>query len=380
MPRWRSQPTVALGLPASALVLWLSLVVVVCYVSMFQGLESVGFIGPDEPRYAAVARDMSATGDWVTPRLNGEPWFEKPILYYWLAGLGYRVTGDGETAGRLPSAAAALATTLALGWIAWRLYGATSAGIVMLLFPTTVAAVGFARAATPDMLFTGAVASAMVIAASLLLPAPKKPSVVTQLAFGGAVGLAVLAKGPAGIVLVGGSLGLWAGVTGQSKRLFGLAGVPALAALSGVALPWYVLCTMRNPEFFGDFIVSHNLDRFFTPVFRHEQPFWFFVPVLLLGLVPWTPLVVVAAGRGVASFKAGRWASSPTLFFLCWTMFPLVFFSLSRSKLPGYVLPAVPALALVLAAALADSCADRRNGRGRQHPDFRANTRGTGKG
>ncbi len=99
----------------------------VAYVCLFNGLTAFGLVGPDEPRYASVARDMAAGGDWVTPRLHGQPWLEKPILYYWVAALGYRVFGDGELAARLPSVLGALTTMLALGWVAWRFYGPTTA-------------------------------------------------------------------------------------------------------------------------------------------------------------------------------------------------------------------------------------------------------------
>ena len=181
----------------------LALVLLVAYVCFFHGLSAFGLVGPDEPRYASIARDMAAGGDWVTPRLHGEPWLEKPILYYWVAALGYRIFNNGELAARLPSVLGALTTMLALGWVAWRFYGPTTATLFALVFPSSVAVLAFARAATPDMLFTSTLALSMAAAAPLVLLHQRRAVWAYQVAFGTALGLAVLAKGPAGLVLAG---------------------------------------------------------------------------------------------------------------------------------------------------------------------------------
>jgi len=147
---------------------------VVILVSLFANLGAIGLVGPDEPRYAWIARAMAETGDWVTPRLWGLPWFEKPILYYWAAAIGFRLHLPAEWAARLPSAIAALAAAKAIAWFARRHYGADEDSIATptllapVIFATSVAAIGFARAATPDMLFSAAITLAMVCAASVL--------------------------------------------------------------------------------------------------------------------------------------------------------------------------------------------------------------------
>src|SRR5215467_11551716 len=127
---------------------WALLVVLSLAVCTFSQLGVVGLVGPDEPRYAWIARDMAETGDWVTPRLYGKPWFEKPILYYWMAAAAFRLFGVGEAAARFPSAASALLATLALAWLAGRLYGAETARWLLLLLPTTVGMIGFSHAAS----------------------------------------------------------------------------------------------------------------------------------------------------------------------------------------------------------------------------------------
>ena len=331
----------------------LALVLLVAYVCFFNGLTALGLVGPDEPRYASIARDMAAGGDWVTPRLHGEPWLEKPILYYWVAALGYRVLGNGELAARLPSVLGALTTMLALGWVAWRFYGPTTAALFALVFPSSVAVLVFARAATPDMLFTSALALALAAAAPLVLLHPRRAVWAYQVAFGAALGLAVLAKGPAGVVLAGASTVIGALLTKRGAHVWRLAGPWTLASFGIVALPWYVLCTLRNPEFVQVFFVSHNVQRFLAPVFQHEQPFWYFGPVLLLGLAPWTAAIIATVREAATRLTRRAWTGSPSIFFASWVLFPVAFFSFSQSKLPGYVLPAVPAAALLLAHALA---------------------------
>lgn len=329
------------------------LILVVTYVCFFNGLTAFGLVGPDEPRYASIARDMAAGDDWVTPRLHGDPWLEKPILYYWVAAVGYRMFGDGELAARLPSTLGALTTLFALSWVGWRFYGPTTAALFALIFPSSIAVLTFARAATPDMLFTSTLALSLAAAMPLILTHPLRAATAYQIGFGAALGLAVLAKGPAGVVLAGAGTVIGALLARRGARVWRLAGPWSLASFAVVAVPWYVLCALRNPEFIQIFLISHNVERFLTPVFQHEQPFWFFGPVLLLGLAPWTA-AIVAGARGAAARLTGRaWAGSPSLFLAGWVLFPVVFFSLSRSKLPGYVLPAVPAAAMLLAHTLA---------------------------
>lgn len=363
-------------------VAWLLLTLAVLYFCLFHGLGAMGLIGPDEPRYAAIAREMAESGDWVTPRLHGKPWFEKPVLYYWAAAIQYKLWGDSEFAARIPSAIAASVTTLALGWLAWKSYGWCAAAIVLFLFPTTVAAIGFGRAATTDMLFAASLALAMVAAARIVRPGrgptdleetayagAKSPArrrmLLSQLArcgFGAALGLAALAKGPAAIVLAGGSVGLWAVATRRWRDAFALLHPLAVLTFAAVALPWYVLCALRNPEFIDVFLVSHNFQRFLTPVFRHEQPFWFFGPVLIVALFPWTLLLAGTVRDGIALMRSESWRWSSSLFFACWVVFPFFFFSLSKSKLPGYILPAIPAIALLLARSL-NKAADENAGK-----------------
>jgi 4-amino-4-deoxy-L-arabinose transferase-like glycosyltransferase len=339
-------------------------------VCLFGNLGAIGLVGPDEPRYVWIARAMAETGDWVTPRLYGQPWFEKPILYYWAAAVGFLLHLPSEWAARLPSAFAALACALAIAWLAKKHYGgdarflSSQVLLAPLLFSTSVAAIGFARAATPDMLFSASLTLAMASAACLFRESgalraadPASPGTrgdaLPILLFGAFLGLAVLAKGPAAIILAGGAIGLWALATKKWRAAIRVAHPVAIGAFCVVALPWYVLCALRNPDFLRVFLWQHNFERYTTTMFQHRQAFWYFGPIVLLALLPWTVLLWPVAQEGLHLWREKTWTSSPGFFFGCWAVWPVVFFSFSQSKLPGYILPAIPPLALVCGVALA---------------------------
>lgn len=344
---------------------WAGLIIATLYVCYFSHLGAIGFVGPDEPRYAWIARAMVETGDWVTPRLYGQPWFEKPVLYYWEAALSFKFLGVSEATARLPSALSALFATLALAWLALRIHGRETARWLLLLLPTTVGMIGFSHAAATDMPFSGMLTIAMVCAAAVLgLVRGERTPILTGtpwlalILFGFFLGLAVLAKGPAGIILCGGAVFFWALFTKRWRDAFRLLHPVAIAVFCLTALPWYVLCARRNPTFFHVFIIEHNFNRFLTPEFQHIQPFWYYIPIFLLAIIPW--IVPLAAWlRDVAK----PWRANPlrtdaaALYLAVWCAFTLLFFSVSKSKLPGYILPAVPPFLLLLSASVANRLA-----------------------
>jgi len=345
------------------------LIVAVC---LFGHLGAIGLVGPDEPRYAWIARAMASSGDWVTPRLYGQPWFEKPVLYYWATALGFLMHLPAEWAARLPSAFAALVAALTIGWLSRKYFGSNETSwtftspalLAPLIFSTSVAAIGFARSAAPDMPFSAALTLAMATSATVLSqrgalrpqhqrrPSDRTSDYLPLAVFGASLGLAMLAKGPAGVLLAGGAIGIWLLATSRLRDALQLAHPVAIAAFCIVALPWYVLCAIRNPDFFHVFFLQHNFERYLTPLFQHRQPFWYFIPILILGLLPWTVSLWPAAEEGLKLWREQSWVHSPGFFLACWAFFPLLFFSFSQSKLPGYILPAIPPLALLIAVAL----------------------------
>jgi 4-amino-4-deoxy-L-arabinose transferase-like glycosyltransferase len=338
--------------------LWIVLIFATLFFCYFYNLGLLGLTGPDEPRYAWIARAMTETGDWITPRLYGKPWFEKPVLYYWSAALSFKIFGVNETAARLPSAIFALLATLSMGWLALRIYGIQTARWFLLLLPCTAGMIGFSHAAATDMPFAATFSMAMACAAVILDLTRNADTPILRttwlalLGFGFFLGLAVLAKGPAAIIFAGGTIFFWALLTRRWRDALRCLHPVAIAAFCVTALPWYVACARRNPDFLRVFIIEHNFKRFLTPEFQHIQPFWFYVPVLLVAFLPWTAALLWSAWEGSVAIYRKQQISPLSLLLLCWSLFCLIFFSISKSKLPGYILPAVPAIGLLLARSI----------------------------
>jgi 4-amino-4-deoxy-L-arabinose transferase-like glycosyltransferase len=304
---------------------------------------------------------MVDSGDWVTPRLNGETWFEKPILYYWGAAAAISVFGPSERSARMPSAIALFLAGSALAVLAGRTYGLTSALALAFMLPSMLATIGFARGASTDAVFSAMLTLAFVAGARVaeIIAAERigfagvgrsRERLGWLGAWGAALGFAVLAKGPAALLLAGGSIALWALVMRRWNWALTFAHPMAVAAFALVALPWYVLCALRNPDFVRVFLVEHNVQRFLTPVFAHEQPWWYFGAVLTVGLVPWTTILVPTL-RDTWSEISNRRAPV-TVLAICWVLVPFLFFTASRSKLPGYILPIFPPLVMLMARSL----------------------------
>jgi 4-amino-4-deoxy-L-arabinose transferase-like glycosyltransferase len=364
-------------LSPTARLLWITLIVSTLYLCYFHNLGALGLVGPDEPRYAWIARDMQETGDWITPRLYGKPWFEKPPLYYWGAALCFKFFGVNETSARLPSAISALLATLALAWLALRLSGAETARWLLLLLPTTVGMIGFSHAAATDMPFAAILTIAMVLATKLLNLVPSvtpqlqsgatspgslrsfTPSTsFTSFSFGFFLGLATLAKGPAAIILSGGAVLLWAIFTKRWRDAFRCLHPVAIAGFCLTALPWYILCARRNPDFFRVFIIEHNFNRFLTPQFQHIQPIWYYVPIFVLAVFPWIFFHALAKLQFFTNWSHRLPESYSQAFLLTWAGFTFLFFTLSKSKLPGYIMPSIPPVALLMANSAASVTKD----------------------
>jgi 4-amino-4-deoxy-L-arabinose transferase-like glycosyltransferase len=327
--------------------LWL--VLPLAYFLYFYHLAAVGLIGPDEPRYAAIARTMAASGDWVTPRLMGQPWFEKPALLYWMEAVFFRAGFGAEIAPRIPIALLAVAFLGFFWWILRREFGGRPASFATAILGTSAAWIVSSQIGTTDLPLTVTYAAAMLLA----LPWVRRrdPEFLPWVA--ALLGLAVLAKGPVAVVLACPILVPWKGpfwpalghniLTFLRPRVV----IPFLA----VTLPWYALCTRANgTAFLRDFFWKHNVERFVssTAVGNHGQPFWYFGPVLLALLLPWTPLLPLTLRRA-------PYADPGRLFLLIWAALFLVFFSGSANMLPSYILPLIPAAAALLGMALAEA-------------------------
>jgi 4-amino-4-deoxy-L-arabinose transferase-like glycosyltransferase len=322
-----------------------------CAFLFLYGLGQFGLIGADEPRYAQVAREMLEHHDWITPVLGGRPWLEKPPLYYWQAMLAYSIFGVSDWAARLPSAFDATLLVLAMYFFLRRfrpglavdgaLITASSAGIV-----------GYARAASTDMALAAAFAIGM-LGWWAWGESGKRIYLAVFYAF---MALGMLAKGPVAPFLAAVVIVLYASIVGEVRVILKLFWLPGIVLFCVIALPWYVAVQMRNPQFFYEFIIQQNLARFSENLYHHREPFWYYLPVTVVALAPWTVFVTVALVQAVRAWWAKRRVLEAALdsekrfgiFASCWLLVPVVFFSVSQSKLPGYILPAIPAGALVL--------------------------------
>jgi 4-amino-4-deoxy-L-arabinose transferase len=305
------------------------------YLVYFYGLTAIGVLLPDEPRYAAIGRAMARSGDWITPRLWGSPWFEKPALLYWMTGVATRLGLGTELAPRLPVALCAVAFLFFFWWVLNREFGCRAAWMSTLILATSGMWIGFSQSGVTDIPMTVFYSAAMLLA----LPWLARRDTRTLPLAAVCLAVSVLAKGIGPIVLV-------APLLLGGRRIVDWLKPRVLVPFFAVALPWYALCYARNGDvFLHDFFVVHTFGRFASKALAHGQPPWYYLPVLLAALLPWTPLLVLIARRDLYSDARRK-------FLLGWFLFTLVFFSIMWNKLPGYILPAIPAAAALAGIAL----------------------------
>lgn len=323
-----------------------------CGIIFFFGLGRVGLLGPDEPRYAEVAREMFVSGDYISPRLCGCLWFEKPALLYWMAGAAYRLFGVNEFAARLPSALGATLTVLSLLWALSRAGFARLAVIASLVLATSAMFIGYARATTPDMLLTAAVTIAL-LAGYLWTNATARERTVCWMVLWAAAGVAMLAKGLVAIILIVPVLAVHLAIVGKLKLLNWRLCVTGLAVFLAVVSIWYVPVTARHGwVFLDEFFIKQHFQRYLTNLYHHPQPAYFFPIVALGGALPWTCFLAPAVTRLRGLRPRVKAEDSILALAWVWAAWPLVFFSLSVSKLPGYILPVCPAVAIIVGAEI----------------------------
>lgn len=323
--------------------------VILCAVVFFYGLGGLPFIGPDEPRYAEVAREMYRSGDWITPRLGGIHWFEKPALTYWLSAIGYRLFGETEFAARFGIAVVASLGVLLVYFFGRRVRSARFGYLSAAALATCGLWPGFARGATFDLPLSVAMALALFSFFVWESREEKEGRNRFWWIFCFALGVAVLAKGLVGIVLPGAIVGLYLLLTGRLKILLNpkllLVGTVIFLATSAL---WYGPVIARHGrEFINEFFIGHHFQRYLTNKYKHPQPIYFFPLILVLGSFPWSFFFLAGAWR---AFKERRelLQDHPRLFAWLWIVLPVLFFSFSGSKLPGYILPVFPAMALLV--------------------------------
>jgi 4-amino-4-deoxy-L-arabinose transferase-like glycosyltransferase len=326
-----------------------------CAFLFFYGIGQFGLIGADEPRYAQVAREMLERHDWVTPVLGGQPWLEKPPLYYWQAMLAYSLFGVSDVAARIPSALDA--TLLVIGvYLFFRKFRSGVEADAALITASCAGVIGYARAASMDM----ALAATFSIGMLSWWAWREGGKKIFLALFYICMALGMLAKGPVAPFLAAAVIILFTLATREFRIAIRTGWLPGIFLFCAIALPWYFLVQMRNPQFFREFFLEHNLARFSSNLYHHRQPFWYYLPVTLLALMPWTVYVITAFVESLRLWWTQRRDVLPepdlewqfSVFASCWLILPVLFFSSSQSKLPGYILPAIPAGAVLLAVYL----------------------------
>lgn len=308
---------------------------------------------PDEGRYAEIPREMVVTGDYVTPRLNGVKYFEKPPLFYWLQAGAIEALGISEWSLRLWPALFAVLGCLAVYLAGRRLYDRRTGLLAAAVLATNPLYYELGRAVTLDM----AVSVMITVTLFAFLLGVEQPPGHSRRSYMwtcyASAAFATLTKGLIGFVLPGLVIGAWIAVVGewrQLKKLYLLSGVMVFLV---IAAPWHVVVAWVNPEFSYFYFVHEHFLRYLTRVHHRYEPVWYFVPVLLLGLYPWTAFLVQSVKANLPASWAQRHQRSRELFLLLWAVLVLVFFSLSSSKLIPYILPLLPPLALLIARYLA---------------------------
>ncbi len=350
------------------------------------GGDQLGLVGADEPRYAQIAREMLAAhtdecrvlnagimphsvrpadlkasyscliSGTITPILYGTPWLEKPALYYWRTMSFYKELGVSDWSARIPSATGALALII-LAFLHLRRFrpgGHLDAALIMV---SCVAIVAFARGASTDMQLAAPFCIGM-LGWYAWYETGKKFWLFDLYFFNAA---ATLAKGPVAPFMALAIICLFLGLRREWSALRRTIWIPGVILYLAMALPWYIAVQRRNPTFFREFIIEHNIERFGSDLYHHHQPAYYYLVVLILGLMPWTVLSIRALIDGFAisiaewktRFKPQRYVGHIRAgdafpeFLVLWALFPVVWFSFSGSKLPGYILPAIPPICIL---------------------------------
>lgn len=320
----------------------------------FATLDFRKLIKADEGRYAEIAREMALSGDWVTPRLNGIKYFEKPPLQYWMTAAAFKAFGEDEWTARLWSGLTGFLGVLLTWFTGRRLFGANAGLLAALVLGSSLLYVAMGHLNTLDMGLCFFLQ--LALSAFLLANRPgttRRAERAWMLLAWAAAALATLSKGFVTLVLPGGALIVYSILNRDWqpwRRLHAALGVVLFLA---IVAPWLVAASRANPGFLHFFVIHEHFERFLTSVHGRYQPWWYFAPVLAVGLVPWTSMALHAlADVWRAAPQGSVDEARPSRFLAVFAVLAFVFFSLSHSKLPSYVLPILPPLALLTGAWL----------------------------
>lgn len=325
-----------IGLVCLFLVLW------------FGALEYRDLFHPDEGRYAEIPREMMASGDWITPRLNDLKYFEKPVLQYWITAVAYRLLAEDEWTARLWPAVSGFLTLILVYFTGRRLAGVRAGVVAAAMLASTFQFFLFSQVLTLDMGLTFFLTLAL---SSFLASQDTRCDPMQRRSWGvltwASMALAVLSKGLVGVVLPGIVLLAYTIIERDWRILGRLSLTPGILAFLVIVLPWFVVVQLRNPEFFQFFFLREHFARYALNEHHRAGAWYYFIAVLLVGSLPWTFPYLKALLNSWRSSSSNRFKIKSGRLLVLWVVVITAFYSLSASKLPGYVLPVFPALALL---------------------------------
>lgn len=330
--------------------IYISTLIAVCLILFFFRLGDRALWDIDEGMHAATSKDMVLSGDWLTPRYNGEKFYDKPPLHNWLVAISFLIFGFTEFAARLPAALLGLGCVMVTYLLGRRIFGPAGAFLSALVLATSAEYLVLSRVVVHDISLTFFITLSLTL---FYLGYDNKRHRRALFLLGYAsMGCAVLAKGPIGALLPAMIIGLFLIIKKQLGFIKHMQIGWGILILLAVAAPWYILISLKDPEYFGYFFIKQNLGNFFSGQVRHPEPVYYYIPVLMGGMFPWSTFLPLALFRAVrahgATYNDGR------LLALIWFAAVFIFFSLASSKLGTYILPLLPAAALLVGALLHD--------------------------
>jgi 4-amino-4-deoxy-L-arabinose transferase-like glycosyltransferase len=323
-------------------------------LTFFAGLGRGAITDSDEAFYAESSREMVTSGDWITPYYNYEPRFQKPVLYYWLTSATYLIVGATEMGARLWAAMAGVGLVLVTAAAGRRWYDESTGLLAGAIVATNFGYFSIGRMALPDLPLTFCITLAIWAALVSTLEQERSPRKFVILAALG-LGLGFLMKGPVGLII---PLLVIVPVLAIERRSIALTPsdiVLGFVIMVAVAVPWYVVMWFTHGNaYLQSFFVGDNFERFATDRFNDPRPWWFYLPVVAGGLLPWAPLLLVWLGPLTQFLRRRRDVGTIDLRLLLWALLPLAFYSISVGKQPRYVLPVLPPLAILLASSIVE--------------------------
>jgi len=323
---------------------WISIILLTVFAAalFLFGLGRMALTDPDEPFYAETAKEMLDRGEWLTPRIFGKPQFEKPVLYYWLIILSFKMFGINEFAARFPSAVFGILGVLGVYFLGRQLFSRKTAIYSSLVTISSILYIILSRACVTDMVLSTCITFAFLF---YLLGYSKGHNKLFYLLSSLSLGLAVLTKGPIGVILPVFIIGLYLLLRKEFQAIRKFPYFSATIVFLAVSVPWYYLMyRVYGAEFIDHFFGFQNVTRFMSPEHRIGDVFYFYVPVVLCGFFPWSIFLPYGIHQIVKYDKANF---TKHLFLLIWVAVFFVFFSISRTKLVTYIFPLFPALSIV---------------------------------